>query len=130
MVGAARAGAAAAAVAALVTTDASQGEEPPAAQAPAAGGGGEGSYQRSLAVSSWHGAQSHREIQGALGRVAEVEAVLQRGLQAARRAAAPAVQRGVALGSLGSRGVKTLVRKEVGRGLYLFFLLLFEYFRM
>lgn len=107
MVGAARAGAAAAAVAALVTTDASQGEEPPAPQAPAAGGGGEGGHQRSLAVGSWHWAQSHREIQGALGRVAEVEAVLQRGLQAACRAAAPAVQRGVTLRSLGSRRVKT-----------------------
>lgn len=84
VVGAAGAGAAAAAVAALVTADASEAEKPPAPQAPAAGGGGEGGCQGSLAVGSWHGAQSHREVQGALRRVAEVEAVLHRGLQAAR----------------------------------------------
>lgn len=107
VVGAAGTGAPATAVAALVSTDALQAEEPPAPQAPAAGGRGEGGCQGSLGAGSWHGAQSHREVQGALGRVAEVQAVLQRGLQAARRAAAPAVQRGIALRGLGSRNVQT-----------------------
>lgn len=107
VVGAAGAGAAAAAVAALVAAQAPQVEEPPAPQAAAAGGGGQGRCQGSLAARRRHGAQSHRQVQRALGRVAEVEAVLQRGLQAAGRAAAPAVRRRVALGGLGSGNTKT-----------------------
>lgn len=123
VVGAAGAGAAAAAVAALVAAQAPQAEEPPAPKAPAAGGGGQGGCQGSLAARRRHGAQSHRQVQGALRRVAEVEAVLlQRGLQAAGRAAAPAVQRRVALGGLGSGSTKTQFsarRWAVGKRLYL-----------
>lgn len=108
VVGAAGAGAAAAAVAALVEAQAPQVEEPPASQAPEAGGGGQGGCQGSLAARCRHGAQGHRQVQSTLRRVAEVEAVvLQRGLQAAGRAAAPAVQRHVALGGLGSGSTKT-----------------------
>lgn len=103
VVGAAGAGAAAAAVTALVAAQAPQIEEPAAPQAPAAGGGGQGRCQGSLGARRRHGAQGHRQGQGAVRRVAEVEAgVLQGGLQAAGRAAAPAVQRRVALGGLGS----------------------------
>lgn len=108
VVGAAGAGAAAAAVAALVAVQAPQVEEPPAPQAPEAGGGGQGGCQGSLAARCRHGAQGHRQVQSTLRRVAEVEAVvLQRGLQAAGRAAAPAVQGCVALGGLGSGSTKT-----------------------
>lgn len=92
MVGATRAGAPTTAVAALVPTDAAQGEEPPAPQAAATGGGGQRGCQGSWVAGSRHGAQSHWEVQSTLGRITEVEAVLQCGLQAACRAAAPTVQ--------------------------------------
>lgn len=106
VVGAAGAGAAAAAVAALVAAQAPQAEEPPAPQAAAAGGGGQRGRRGSVTARRWHGAQSHRQGQGALPRVAEAEPrVLQRGVQAARRAAAPALQGRVALGAL--RGTET-----------------------
>lgn len=123
VVGAAGAGAPAAAVAALVAADASQAEEPPAPQAPVAGGRGEGGCQGSLTGGSWHGAQSHREVQGTLGRVAEVEAVLQCGLQAACGAAAVAVQRGVALGGLGRMSAYHSSQERYGQRDFAFFIL-------
>lgn len=103
MVGATRAGAPTTAVAALVLTDAAQGEQPPAPQAAATGGGGQGGCQGSWVTGGWHGAQGHWEVQSTLGRITEVEAVLQCGLQAAHRAAALTVQRRVALMSLAKK---------------------------